>query len=167
MSAEFSDELHAFEPIFAEALLTWVGSFQETFFWSARKQFPLDPHVFEQWHLDPDIHPYLLVQDEEAIAYGEISLQTDTGEAELMRLLVHPEWRGQGVAGRLIRALLKLLEPDSVKEVLARINPQSEASRRCLEKAGFVRLALERENELNQWDSQPFEWFCYTLPSSV
>lgn len=162
-----AENLYPFDPIFAEALLTWVGSFQESFFWCAKKQFPLEPQIFEQWHIDHDIHPYLLVEDEEAIAYGEVSLASGSEEAELMRLLVHPEWRGKGVGGRLIQALLETLDPQSVKEVMARINPQSDASRRILEKQGFVRMSPERETELNQWEAQAFEWWSYALPAAL
>ncbi len=161
-----AENLYPFDPIFAEALLTWVGSFQESFFWCAKKQFPLEPQIFEQWHIDHDIHPYLLVEDEEAIAYGEVSFASGSEEAELMRLLVHPEWRGKGVGGRLIQALLETLDAQSVKEVMAHINPQNDASRRILEKQGFVRIPPERETELNQWEAQAFEWWSYAFPTA-
>jgi RimJ/RimL family protein N-acetyltransferase len=49
---------------------------------------------------------------------------------------------------------------------MAHINPQNDASRRILEKQGFVRMPPERETELNQWEAQAFEWWSYALPTA-
>lgn len=146
--------------------MTWVGSFQESFFWCAKNNFHLNLKSFEQWHIDHNIHPYLLVENEEAIAYGEVSLASGSEEAELMRLLVHPEWRGKGIGGRLIRALLETIESQSVKEVMARLDPKTKLHAGFSKNRDLSECPPERETELNQWEAQAFEWWSYAFPPS-
>jgi GNAT superfamily N-acetyltransferase len=149
--------LTPFDPDLAAQVLSWLTSFQESVLWCGRRQFPLAPEDLLAWHSDPDVHPYLLLQDGTPIAYGEVHVQVQ--EAELMRLVVAPSARGQGHAGTLINQLLATLKPGEVDAVLARITPHHQAMRHGLAKQGFRRLDPTREADLNQWEAAPFEWY--------
>lgn len=157
--------LTPFDPDLAAHVLSWLTSFQESVMWCGRRQFPLAPDDLLAWHVDPDVHPYLLLQDGTPIAYGEVYLQTALQEAELLHLLVAPHHRGQGIGGKLIQHLVSSLPTGESTEVLARITPQNGASRRCLEKQGFLRLEPTREEDLNQWEAAPFEWWAHIFPA--
>lgn len=154
-------DLKPFEPIQADLILSWLTSFQDTFWWCGRKTHPLSPEVFDAWHQDPDIQAFLLWQGDTPVAYGEIWLDTLQREAELGRILVAPEVRGQGIGSQLVTALLDNIDPTATLTVYARIAPPNKASQRCFEKMAFVRLQPEREAELNEWEAQPFVWLAW------
>ena len=54
------------------------------------------------------------------------------------RLAVHPDYRGIGLAGRLIERLEAFLEEKGALVVCALIEEENEPSMTCFEKAGFV-----------------------------
>ncbi len=159
--------LNPFNPDLAAQVLSWLTSFQESVMWCGRRQFPLAPDDLLTWHIDPDVHPYLLIQAGTPIAYGEIHLHTDAQEAELLHLLVAPQHRDQGTASTLVHQLLATLHTGEISEVVARIPPHNATARHVLEKQGFVRMPTSREEERNQWEAAPFEWYVYALAAHM
>lgn len=112
----------------------------------------------------PDLQPFVALLEGELVAYGELMQDFAQGEAEILRLLVAPAWRGQGLGAAVIEALIGQIkarespETDRIQAVYARIFPQNAASQRCFSKVGFERVDPEREAEFNQWDAVDFVW---------
>jgi ribosomal protein S18 acetylase RimI-like enzyme len=61
--------------------------------------------VFERWHAEPGVRPYLLEVAGALVGYGEVWEDLDEDEAELARPIVDPALRGHGL-GRSLATLL-------------------------------------------------------------
>ncbi|PIQ23153.1 hypothetical protein COW36_19375 [bacterium (Candidatus Blackallbacteria) CG17_big_fil_post_rev_8_21_14_2_50_48_46] len=144
-----------------------MGNFQENFFWSGLKSYPLEPEVFQTWQIDPDIQAFLGQIQGETVVYAEWMLNPDLGELEIMRLIVAPEHRGKGVGKAFLQSLLKQVSELEAsfpyRAAYARIFPQNDAAQRCFSGAGFDRVSPEREAHFNQWDSVDFVWLEHFL----
>jgi hypothetical protein len=70
--------LEPFDRRWAATVLGWVTSPEELLFWSARTDFPLgDAAVFDEWHSDPEVSPYILLECGQIVAYGEAWLEAE------------------------------------------------------------------------------------------
>lgn len=156
-------ELYRFEPQDAQLVLSWVEGFQENLFWSGRKSFPLNPDVFEMWHMDSDVYAYMAWADRQAVGYAELAYQPELAEVEIMRLLVAPQLRRRGLGHELVEALLAQVSPQLANTAYARIFPQNQPSAACFQKSGFVRVSADKEAEFNEWEANPFHWYSRSL----
>ena len=94
----------SFGPGDASTIAAWVTSPQEACRWASMLALP-DAATFERWHDDPDVLPFVVRDDRRLVAYGEIRTDREADEAELARLLVAPDARGNGIGRWLARAL--------------------------------------------------------------
>lgn len=156
-------QVEPYTPAEVGNLLSWLRDFQENYFWCARKQYPLNPEDLEHWHLDPDLQPYLGKKANQAVAYGEIQLNPERAEAEILRLVVAPSWRKQGLGQAMLQALLTQVDPQLIHRVYARLFPRNQAALACFEAQGFVRVPPEQEAEFNLWESIDFIWLQTSL----
>lgn len=151
--------IQPFEQIHAARVLNWIRSPEELFHWSTRTDYPWTNHrVFLDWHADPEISACLLSVEGEIVGYGEIWLDESDGSAELARLLVAPEVRGQGIGRVLIAHLLHHLSGTGFTTVWVRILPTNAAALSCYRKAGFVRVSAPEEARLNEGERHQFHW---------
>ncbi len=90
----------------AQDIAGWATSADEARWWGGHTvTWPVDPSIFCAWHEDPDVRPYVLREDGDLLAYGEVWVDDDEQEVELGRIIVRPERRGRGI-GRLLVSLL-------------------------------------------------------------
>jgi [ribosomal protein S18]-alanine N-acetyltransferase len=151
--------LEPFDRRWAETILGWITSLDELFHWSAREGFPLtDASVFDEWHSDPEVGPYVLLIEDEIVAYGETWLDEAEGSAELGRLVVSPQHRRQGLGRLLIERLASIAHEAGYRQIWVRVLPTNEPALRCYESAGFTRVSEEREAELNAAQRMRFVW---------
>jgi ribosomal protein S18 acetylase RimI-like enzyme len=151
--------LTPFERRWAEVVLGWMTSPEELWHWSAQDGFPLtDVSVFDAWHSDPEVAPYVLRIEDEIVAYGEMWLDASDGTAELGRLVVAPACRRQGFARQLAERLASLADQAGYRQVWVRVLPTNGAAIRCYESIGFLRASAAQEAALNAAQRFPFVW---------
>ena len=110
LSMKNETRLIEFDQKWSETVLGWINSAEELLHWSARADFPLtDATVFDEWHSDPEITPYVLLLENEIVAYGEVWFDKADGSAELGRMIVAPNRRRQGIGALLIERLIPIV----------------------------------------------------------
>lgn len=145
-----------------DAVPGWLTSAEEVARWAGLTEWPVPPTVFEEWHAEPGVVPFILVgAGGEPVGYGE--LWEDGDEAELARLVVAPEHRGQGNGRRLVEALVAEATRRGSDEVWLRVVPDNEAAIRCYVSAGFVRTSWEEEAEFNVGQRRTYQWMQHRL----
>ena len=157
--ADSSIRLQAFQRRWAPTVLSWIGSREELLWWAARTDFPLaDPAVFDQWHSDPEVCPYVLLNYDEPLAYGEVWIEAADGSAELGRLVVAPRQRGQGLGRTLVERLATIAQNSGACPLRVRVFPENAPAIGCYRSAGFTRLSSADEEQLNAEQRFPFVW---------
>jgi len=86
--------------------------------------------------LDNDLS-YWLVAVEGAAVVGYVGSQSVLGAADMMNIAVHPDWRRQGVAGKLILALIAGLQERNVCSLMLEVRASNDPARLLYEKLGF------------------------------
>ena len=137
-------------------MLGWVLDPDEARNWANLADVPGDPSMFATWHADPDVHPFLLIEDGAAIGYGEIWVDSDLGEVELARILIKPACRGNGAGRRLVNLLLAEAAKSKLPNAFVRVYPGNAVAIACYQRAGFRRVYAPVEELWNH--SQPAEY---------
>ena len=104
--------------------------------------------------------PFMLLDGDEPVAYGERWLDDEEGEVELARLLVAPDRRGQGIRRALTRQLAcaaRQHHPE-LDTVCLRVLPDNNAGHRAYEAAGFAFVDAETEAAWNQGQKTQYRW---------
>ena len=142
----------------APVILGWVTSDDDARRWASLPARPTDVALFDRWHAEPGVRPYLFVVDGSVVAYGEIWEDEDEDEAELARLIVDPAHRGRGVGRELVRALVGEARRLGWSDVWLRVDPDNEPAVRAYAAAGFVRTTAAEEATFNVGQPVAFVW---------
>jgi ribosomal protein S18 acetylase RimI-like enzyme len=141
----------------AATVAGWLRSPKEAALWAGVTEWPVPASLFAEWHADPDVVAFLLVDDGgEAVAYGE--LWQENQEAELARLVVDPARRGRGLGRLLVGALIAEARSRGLEEIWLRVVPDNEAAVRCYLGAGFVRASPDEEAAFNVGQPRVYAW---------
>lgn len=81
---------------------------------------------------------YLAALDGNGRAAGMCGLLIGPFEAEVMNVAVHPDYRGQGIAKQLMKALLKAGEQRGVKEYTLEVRAGNVSAIHIYESLGFI-----------------------------
>lgn len=135
----------AFDESHAETILSWVESPLHADAWASRADLELSPTLFRAWHSDPDVHPYVLFEDGELCAYGEVWADEAEAEAELARVVVAPARRGRGLGQRLVGLLAERARALGLDAIWVRVLPTNHPALACYRAASFVRAAPDEE----------------------
>ncbi len=150
-------QLLPFATVHEIEIASWVADLDEARAWSGRDAtFPIAVDQFECWHADHDVHPFVALQDDCLVAYGEIWADATEEEIELARIIVSPACRGRGVGRAFVRALVKQAAIFRFADVYLRVVSENLAAIRCYEGAGFTRVSKQDEIVFNQ--RQPIEY---------
>jgi [ribosomal protein S18]-alanine N-acetyltransferase len=79
---------------------------------------------------------------ERVIGYG-VTMRIGP-EAELLNIAVHPDWRGKGVARRLLDGFLAVLAKDEVEMLFLEVRESNHRARRLYECFGFTEIGRRR-----------------------
>ena len=150
--------LRPFDPGAGPRVLGWVTSDEEARRWASLPARPADAAIFERWHAEPGVRAYLLLQNDEPVAYGDIWEDPDENEAELARLIVNPELRGLGLGRMLATALASESRRLGWSDVWLRVDPDNAPARRCYAAAGFARATPAEERAFNEGQPIDFVW---------
>ncbi|GAB3684504.1 ribosomal protein S18-alanine N-acetyltransferase [Salinisphaera aquimarina] len=77
--------------------------------------------------------------DDQVVGYGMLSVAV--GEAHVLNLCVAPDFRGLGVAGLMLEAMITQAELERAESVLLEVRPSNSAARRLYKRRGFKRIA--------------------------
>jgi len=145
-----------FEEEHAEAVLGWVRSANDALGWAEIPFLRVGPDLFDQWHAERTIVPCVGWLDGEVCAYGQVWEDHVEREAEVARVIVAHELRGQGVG----RAFAILLGAEATRRgfrvVLARTARANRAAYACFRAAGFARLDEAEEAAMNFDQSEEY-----------
>lgn len=75
---------------------------------------------------------------------GYIVLWIVHGEAHILNIAVNPEYRGRGVASRLLGLMLALMKKNLVYEVFLEVRVSNEAARALYAKYGFKEAYIRK-----------------------
>jgi ribosomal protein S18 acetylase RimI-like enzyme len=157
-----SGSLREFRGPDAQEVARWPGSPDEVRRWAGSDPgWPVDVAVFGRWHVDPDVRPYILCDEEEPIGYGEVWVDEPEQEVELARIIVSPDRRGNGKGRRLVRLLLERAVLARLPDAFVRVVPENGAAIGCYRGAGFSPVS-ERE-EFNRGQPVDYVWMHYPL----
>lgn len=87
---------------------------------------------------DKEDYLYLVAVDDKGHAVGMCGLIIGLFEAEVMNVAVHPDYRGQGVAQKLMDALMEAGEARGVKEYTLEVRVSNAGAIHVYEAHGFV-----------------------------
>lgn len=79
-----------------------------------------------------------LVAEDEGKVIGYVGSQSVLGAADMMNIAVHPDRRRQGVAERLVLALVDALKERMIHSLMLEVRVSNDAARALYEKLGFV-----------------------------
>lgn len=124
-------------------LRAWANA-PETAYWLTWREGPVTDVDLDGWRDADNATQWMLLRDGQPAGYGEIHCyRSDANQpyAQLVRLVVDPTRRRQGLGGALVRALVaqaRALHPGS--PIYARISPGNEAALLLYPFAGLVPL---------------------------
>ena len=139
------------------AIVGWLTSIDEADAWAAQDRLPVVGDL-ARWHADPDIHPFVWLDGDQLVGYGEIWEDREEDEAELARLVVAPGHRGRGHGRALTRALADEAHHRGFEAVWLRVVEENGAARRAYEAAAFERATPEQEAAFNVGQPRAYVW---------
>lgn len=119
---------------------------------------PMDPEGVLAWWEDDDAVPWVLEDDGEPVAYGELWVDVEEDEVELARLIVPEHLRGQGHGGRLTVALTVEAATYGLATTMLRTTEDNTVAIACYAARGFVRLSPDEEQVWNEGQRRDWVW---------
>lgn len=84
-----------------------------------------------------DDNTYTLVARANGLVVGYVSYSFALDEAELIKIVVDREFRGQGIASSLLKTSFLKLKSDGIKTVFLEVRVDNSVAKKCYEKMGF------------------------------
>ncbi len=154
--------LTPFDEAHAALVLSWVADADELERWCGRTDHPLHDDTLRTWHGD-DVTPFVLCENEEPVAYGEVWVDHEEHEVELARLIVAPAARNRGIGRHLVHELLRRARRHALPTAYMRVHPENRAALRCYAAAGFQRVSADEEEAFNQGQPRAYVWLRRSL----
>lgn len=149
-----------FRATHAATVATWPRSPTESLHWCG--EFPVSPETVTSWSTATDVQVYLLMNNEEPIAYGELWLDDD--ETELARLIVAPPHRNQGAGKHLVTALTNIALTRDAPLIALRVHPDNSRAARLYRRAGFQLVDEPTATEWNARQPVAYQWLTFARP---
>ncbi len=159
-----SESLREFRTSDAREVARWPGSLEEVRRWAGSDPgWPVDVSVFGRWHADPEVRPFIMLEGEEPVGYGEVWVDEPEREVELARIILSPERRGRGVGRRLVRLLLDQASLTGLPDAFVRVVPENAAAIGCYRGAGFSPVSETEREEFNRGQPVDYVWMHHPL----
>ena len=104
-------------------------------------EFPWTPGIFLDC-LRVGYCCWLYTLDDQVVGYGVMSVAA--GEAHILNLCIHPDYRGQGLGRRLLQRLLTLAAKHRADTAFLEVRVTNRAAKRLYRSAGFNEIGLRR-----------------------
>jgi GNAT superfamily N-acetyltransferase len=145
-----------------ETVVGWVRSATESLTWSSVPYLRLETGVLDEWHAQPGIVPCVGLLAGNLCAYGQVLEDHADDEAEVARVIVAPDRRGQGVGQAFVRLLASEARRLGFTSILARAVRGDRMAFACYQAAGFVRMTWAEEAALNVDQDQEYVWLRFS-----
>jgi len=152
--------LAPFKPTHAATVAKWPQSPNESLHWCG--EYPVTPETIASWSTTNEVQAYLLMNNEEPIAYGELWL--DDEETELARLIVAPPHRNQGTGKHLVTALTNIALTRTPELIALRVHPNNSRAAHLYQRAGFHPVDEPTAAEWNTHQPVAYQWLTFARP---
>jgi len=143
----------------AANVATWPASAEEARDWAGVSvAWPVTAADIRRWHEDPDVHPFVLHDGADAVAYGELWIDAEEHEAELARIIVRSDRRGRGVGRLLVGLLLEQASAFGSLVAFVRVAPGNAAALASYRRAGFTGVGESERARFNRGQPADYEW---------
>ena len=86
---------------------------------------------------------WLVALDGDRVA-GYVGSQSVMGESDMMNVAVHPDFRRQGIAEKLVVRLVEELKVRGNHSLMLEVRVSNEPARKLYEKLGFIQVGLRK-----------------------
>ena len=93
--------------------------------------------------LDNRLSLWLVAMDGDRLV-GYVGSQSVLGETDMMNIAVHPDYRRQGIAERLVVSLVDALRERGNHSLMLEVRLSNEPARKLYEKLGFTQVGLRK-----------------------
>ena len=146
---------------FSEAVQDWARASGRFAPWTALPSDLGFPAALE----DPHVTPYLLLEGDAPVGYGELWSESAPDGVELARVVVDPRARRRGVERELVQALVETARARFGAPIRVRVLPDDADALACYAKLGFVRTDAANERRFDS-EAQGTERVWLLLPAS-
>jgi ribosomal protein S18 acetylase RimI-like enzyme len=146
----------------AATIVGWVQSAGGALVRASVPFLRLSPAVFDEWHALPGVLPCVAEVAHELCAYGEVWEDRAEDEAELARVIVAPERRGQGLGREFVTRLAVEARRRGFRSIVTRVVRGERAAFAAYRSAGFLRMERAEEASLNLDQDRDFVWMRLT-----
>jgi ribosomal protein S18 acetylase RimI-like enzyme len=150
--------LARYNPSLADRIAAWAVDAAELDAWASLTPEQAGPAVFERWHAEPSVHPFVLWNDREPCGYGEVWEDDAEDEAELARIIVDPAVRGQGAGRALTGLLIDQARELGYDQIWLRVVPDNGAAIACYSAAGMLCADAAQERSFNAGQPREYRW---------
>ncbi len=136
--------LAPYEPPYASVVRGWLDSLATVTAVCRSETWPVEEDIVDSWQRD-NVTGWLLFDDRQARAYGELWPRPKESAIEIAHLLVDPALRRRGLGRELLRRLSARAEEDpSVDRVLINIYTDNEAALGLAMASGFELMGTNK-----------------------
>lgn len=147
-----------FEDRLAVTIAGWAGTPEESMVWCSLSTVSADTVV--EWSASSSVEAFVLVEEGDVVAYGEIWIDVDENEVELAHLIVAPERRDHGLGRRLVSSLVEQAKRH-YPVVAMRVHSHNAAAIRCYAASGFARASDMEEKAWNEGQPVAYVWMTH------
>ena len=131
----------------------------ESLAWSSVPFLRLTPAVLDEWHAQPGDRPLRrAARTATSCAYGQVLEDHAEDEAEVARVIVAPDRRGQGVGRAFVALLAAEARRRGFRSIVTRVVRGERVAFACYRGAGFVRMDRAEEAPLNLDQDHEYVW---------
>ncbi|MGE6489215.1 GNAT family N-acetyltransferase [Paenisporosarcina sp. NPDC076898] len=138
--ATLSDEL---------LIADWLQNDTDCFYATGEDVYSAE--MYRSWYEASDQFGYILLKEDQPVAYGEIWEDVEERDLELAHLIVHPSYRNKGIGKQLVRMLQKECLAFPYPWIYLRIEPENSRAQKCYAGAGFIEDVSLRTSCNSQW----------------
>ncbi len=136
-SAQIKADIIPYDSEYAMEVRSWIDS-EETYFNICEgKGFPPPENLIATWQ-KPDMSSYLLLTQNQPVAYADLSHPQRSISAEILHTLVAPQRRYQGYGSLFLQLLYdRAAQRSGILKVIINIKNENPEMLSCALKAGF------------------------------
>ncbi len=147
--------LLAFQQQHYKQLIDWIDSAELNYLWGGPAyQYPLTVESIDAHCSQAEVKPFLYAHQGQVAGFVELYRHSND-IARICRVFVAPQFRGQGVAKTMLRALIREARSQGYSEITLCVFSHNPSAIRCYHSLGFVEV--KREHGVREFDGESWE----------